>query len=145
MTMFLRRIFYTVVSACVVAGSMAGCAQIRQLTYPPDFTYLEKKEVETLMQKMSAGIGRLDRLVTEASTSDVAQQETIINELSSLESIATRLSGGHKPTNRIVINDHIEEFISEIGTARMFASTVPPNYNKARNLSNSCQECHQFR
>lgn len=143
--MYLRRIFFTVFSACVVAGSMVGCAQIRQLTYPPDFTYLEKKEVETLMQKMSAGIARLDRLVTEASTSDVAQQQGIINELSTLERVATRLSGGHKQTNQILINDHIEKFISEIGTAKMFASTIPPNYNKARNLTNSCQQCHQFR
>lgn len=97
------------------------------------------------MQKMSAGIARLDRLVTETSTSDVAQQQGIINELSTLERVATRLSGGHKQTNQIVINDHIEKFISEIGTAKMFASTIPPNYNKARNLTNSCQQCHQFR
>lgn len=145
MTMFLRRIFFTVLAAFVVIASIAGCAQIRQLTYPADFTYLEKKEVETLMQKMRTGIGRLDQLVTEASTSDVAQQQNIINELSSLERIATRLSGGHKQTNQIVINDHIEQFISDIGTAKMFASTVPPNYNKTRNISNSCQQCHQFR
>lgn len=145
MAIFSRRFIFTMVSTCVVIGSIAGCAQIRQLTYPPDFTYLEKKEVETLMQNMSAGIGRLDRLVNEASTSDVTQQQNILNELSSLERIATRLSGGHKQTNQVFINDHIEKFISEIGMAKMYASTVPPNYNKTKNIAYSCQQCHQFR
>lgn len=129
----------------IIATSVVACAQIRKLTYPPDFTYLENQEVEALMQKMNEGIGRLDQLVSEASTSDVAQKNNIINELSSLERIATRLSGGHKQTNQIVINDHIEKFISEVGSAKLLASANPPNYYKAREITNSCQECHQFR
>lgn len=145
MNVSLRRAPGMVFLVVIIATSVVACAQIRKLTYPPDFTYLEKQEVEGLMQKMSEGIGRLDQLVAEASTSDVARQNNIINELSSLERIATRLSGGHKQTNQIVINDHIEKFISEVSSAKLLASTSPPNYYKAREITNSCQECHQFR
>ena len=131
-------------AAAVVAG-IAGCAQIRKLTYPEDFVYLEKKQVENLMQNMGDGIERLDRLVTDASESDAYQQQRIVAELDSIERIAIRLSGGHKQTNQFFIGDHIQKFISEVGTAKMFANSSPPKYNKAREIKNSCQECHQFR
>lgn len=145
MNVSLRRMSSIVLLAIMVAGSIAGCAQIRKLTYPQDFTYLEKKEVETLMQKMGDGIARLDQLVKEASPSDTIQQQNIVAELSSLKSIATRLSGGHTQTNQFVISDHIEQFINDVGTARMFANNNPPNYSKAGEITNSCKECHQFR
>lgn len=145
MTVSLKRTYSITLLALITAVSIASCAQIRKLTYPPDFTYLEEKEVDNLMQKMSEGIVRLDQLVIEASTSDTAQQRKIVDELTSLEGIANRLSGGHMQTNRIVINDHIEQFISDLGTAKMFASTSPPNYYKAKEITNSCEQCHQFR
>jgi hypothetical protein len=129
----------------MIVASMVACAQIRKLTYPPDFTYLEQSEVESLMRQMGEGIARLDQLIAEASKSDVAQQQQIIAELSELEKIATRLSGGHTQTNQIVINDHIEQFITDLGTAKMFAKISPPNYNKAEQIGSSCHECHQFR
>ena len=129
----------------VITVSVLGCAQVRELTYPEGFTYLEDKEVEVLMRKMGKSIGRLDRLVKDAEPSDIDQQEKIIAELSKLEGIATQLSGGHTPTNQFVLNDHIEGFISDIGTAKMFAKLNPPKYFKIDYVTNACAECHQFR
>ena len=141
----LKSTFSLVLLASMVAASIFGCAQIRELTYPEGFTYLEKSEVESLMRRMGEGIGRLNQLVKEASTSDTAQQQQIIAELNSLEGIATRLSGGHTQTNQFHISDHIERFISDVGTAKMFANLDPPRYFKAGEITNSCLECHKHR
>jgi len=131
--------------AVMVTASIISCAQIRQLTYPPDFTYLENTEVDSLMQQMGKSIGRLDQLVAEATPTDTIQQQIIVAELSKLEKIAIRLSGGNTQTNQFVINDHIEGFISDISTARMFANLNPPKYFKVTNVTGSCINCHQFR
>lgn len=128
----------------VVVVSIIGCAQIRKLTYPEDFTYLEKKEVEALMRRMGQSIGKLDQLVAEASPSDASQQQKIIAELNKVEGFATRLSGGHTQTNQFVISDHIEGFISDIGTAKMFARLNPPRYDKIAYVTSGCESCHQF-
>jgi len=145
MNVSFKRVTTITLLAIMVAASIVGCAQIRKLTYPEDFTYLEKKEVESLMQRMGESIGRLGQLVAEATPSDASQQQKIIAELSKLEKIATRLSGGHTQTNQFVINDHIEEFISDISTARMFANLNPPKYYKVANVTSGCTNCHQFR
>jgi cytochrome c556 len=144
MNISFNRVTSVILLAIVVTVSIIGCAQIRKLTYPEDFIYLEKKEVEALMQKMGESIGRLDQLVADATPSDADQQQKIIAELSKLEKIATRLSGGHKQTNQLVISDHIEQFISDIGTAKMFANLNPPKYYKVTNVTAGCSDCHQF-
>ncbi len=145
MKVSLSRTSASVLLVIVIVASMVACAQIRKLTYPPDFTYLEKREVESLMRQMGEGITRLDQLIAEASKSELNQQQKIIAELSELEKIATRLSGGHTQTNQIVINDHIEQFMADLGTAKMFARINPPNYNKAEQIGSSSHEGHQFR
>jgi hypothetical protein len=144
MNVSFKRVNTITLLAIMVVASIVGCAQIRKLTYPENFTYLEKKEVEDLMQRMGQSIGKLDQLVAEAPPADTSQQQKVIAELSRLEGIATRLSGGHTQTNQLVINDHIEQFISDIGTAKMFANLNPPKYYKVANVTSACTECHSF-
>jgi cytochrome c556 len=129
--------------AIIVASSIYGCSVIRELTYPQGFTYIEDKEVESLMQKMGESIGKLDQLVAEASPSDTDKQEMIITELTKLETIATRLSGGHTQTNQFHISDRIGNFINNIGTAKTFAKLDPPRYDRIKYVTSDCSECHQ--
>jgi hypothetical protein len=144
MNVSVWRMSSIVLLAIVVVAVIAGCAEIRKLTYPESFVYLDKKEVESLMQSMSDDIVRLNQLVSEASETDTVQQQKIVAELSSIERTAIRLSGGHKQTNQFFIGDHIEDFIDDVGTAKMFARSNPPRYDKAREITSACQECHQF-
>ena len=134
-----------VLLAIIVTASIYGCAQIHELAYPRGFTYIEDKEVERLMQKMSESIGKLDQLVAEASLSDTDKQEKIITELDRLETIATRLSGGHTQTNQSHISGRIGKFINNIGTAKMFAKLDPPRYDRISNVTSDCSECHRQR
>jgi len=145
MNISLRHWYFTVQVAILIVASIAGCAEVRKLTYSKDFTYVEDKEVKSLMRKMGKGVERLGQIVTKASTTDTAQQQQIISEISELESIAARLSAGHTQTNQLFISDHIEQFITDIGTAKMFARTNPPDYSKVGEIVNNCQECHTLR
>ena len=143
MNAFIKPSLFNILLAVLLVGSIVGCAQIRQLTYPEDFTYLEKRQVESLMQEMGDSVGRLGQLVTKNS-SEIDQQQ-VISSLSELENITSRIIGGHTETNQLFISEHIEKFVSDVGTAKMFVKTNPPNYSKAREITNSCQECHKLR
>jgi hypothetical protein len=129
----------------IVLASIVGCEQVRKVTYPPGFTYLDDKEVDALMHRMGESIGKIDQLADKEPPSGSDEQQEIITELDKLEDIATRLSGGHQPTNQFVISEHIEGFIGDIGMAKMFARMDPPKYNKVENVVNGCGKCHQFK
>jgi len=130
--------------AVLLVSGIVGCSQIRELTYPDDFIYLENKQIKNLMREMSDSVERLSQLVSNSSDSEIDSQQ-VIASLSELESISSRIIGGHTETNQLFISDHIEQFVSDIGTAKMFVKSTPPNYSKAKDISNSCQECHKLR
>lgn len=136
--------FYLLVSVLIITG-ITGCAQVRKLTYTEDFAYVEDKEVKSLMRKMSKGVKRLGQVAEKASITDTAKQQQIISELGDLQSIAARLSAGHTQTNQLFISDHIEQFVTDIGDAKMFAKTTPPDYSKIGEIVNNCEECHTSR
>jgi uncharacterized protein YceK len=141
----VSRVSSIVLLAISISAAIAGCAEIRKLTYPKDFVYLDRKEVEGMMQSMSDDMVRLNQLLADAPETDTEKQKKIVAELDSIERTALRLSGGHKQTNQFYIGEHIGDFIDDVGTAKMFASSNPPRYGKARDVTNACQECHQFR
>jgi len=130
--------------AVLLVSGIIGCSQIRELTYPDDFIYLENKQVKSLMREMGDSVERLSQLVSNSSDSEIDSQQ-VIASLSELESISSRIIGGHTETNQLFISEHIEGFMTDIGTAKMFVKSTPPNYSKAKDISNSCQECHQLR
>jgi len=144
MNVFIKHLPFNVLLATLIVGGIVGCSQIRQLTYPEDFTYLEKGQVEGLMREMGDSIAQLGQLVAKTSASEINQQQ-VIASLSELEGITSRIIGGHTETNQLFISEHIEQFVSDVGTAKMFAKTNPPNYAKAREITNSCMECHKLR
>ena len=123
----------------------AGCEQVRKLTYPENFQYMEDKEVKQIMQKMSASLATLGELVDEADPVDKEQQSKIIAELNKLDAYAARLSGGHKQTNQFVIAEHIHGFSGDLVNAKMLAELDPPRYDKARFVAHSCSKCHEYR
>lgn len=135
--------------ALILASALAnisGCAEVRKVTYTEGFTYLEDKEVDSMMRKMGKGVNRLGQLVEKASPTDKTQQQLIITELNELQSIATHIgAGAHTQTNQLFISDHIEQFITDIETAEMHAKTTPPDYSETEEIVRSCQECHKLR
>jgi len=145
MNVFVKLTSYKVLLAVIIFSSITACAQIRKLTYPEDFNYQDKAQVEKLMRSMGKSIERVNQLVSDVSRSSNNKQQQVVSELIELQSIASSLSGGHEQTNQLFISDHIEQFISDISTAMMFAKTNPPDYSKAGEITNSCQECHQSR
>jgi hypothetical protein len=137
------------ISIAIVLGSLlaciTGCEQVRKLTYPQDFTYIEDKEVKQLMHKLGLSISRIHELAADEPPAGSEAQQEVIKELTNMETIATRLSGGHKQTNQFVIGEHIEGFIGDLGMAKMYARMDPPRYSKIEKVTNGCAKCHQFR
>ena len=125
--------------------AMIGCEQVRKVTYPSDFQYMEEKEVKQIMQKMGDSMHKLAVLVDDVPDTDKDKQEKVIRELNKLDAYATKLSGGHRQTNQFVIAEHIQGFIGDLVNAKMRASLDPPRYDKARDIVNSCSRCHEYR
>lgn len=134
-----------VLLALLCAGLIAGCAQIRKATYPSDFVYLDRKQVTSEMALLSLYMRQLDQILLDDSTVSSEQQQQILGILSKIEKSSSKLGAGNVRTNHLVIDDHIDQFRTDIYTAIHNASANPPNYFALGRLSGSCVGCHKFR
>lgn len=157
----LRNTIRTIVTVGSLVVVLAGCVQIRLLTYPGEFVWLEEEYVKGTMQEMATRMSNLQTLTESPienlnnNNRDLAHQE-IIKELEQLEefaiSISPKTSGisvsefSELPaTNHLLIDQHIDDFISEIMRARTLAELIPPNYSGIGQLVGNCNACHRQR
>jgi len=138
--------FVKLVAAVILSTTIVyGCAQIRKVTYPPEFIYLDQKDVTNKMVLMSIYIRQLNQILSRKDSIDSKDQARIIELLSSINSTADSLGAGSIDTNHLVIDNHIDQFKYDVNTAISAAMADPPNYFVAGQLSGSCVACHQFR
>jgi len=127
------------------AGLLIGCAQIRKATYPSDFVYLEQNQIRSEMALLSLYMREIDAILLDDSTVSSAQQEQIIKILSKIDNSVDSLGAGNIRTNHLVLDDHIDQFKTDVTVALRDASSDPPNYFALGRLSGGCVACHQFR
>lgn len=140
-----RNLVFAVGLSVVAVIGFSGCTVIRKVTYPPDFTYLDTKQVRTTMGRFASGVARLDMLLTEPDDNIAQRREAIIVELRKMEKLSESLGAGYQKTNHLLIDEHIDEFRADVRGARLAVEQEPPGYYLAGRLTGSCTACHMDR
>jgi len=121
-----------------------GCAQIRKVTYPADYVYLDQKQLRSKMALLSLYLRQLDEVMLDNSIVSGDQQQRILDLLNKVNDLTAELGGG-VTTNHLVIDEHIDQFKVDVNSAIRDARADPPNYFALGRLSGSCAGCHQYR
>lgn len=133
------------VIALLCSGLLFSCAQIRKVTYPQDYVYLEQKQVTSEMVLLSFYMRKIDDILAEDSTISSEQQARIEDILVSMIDSLNSLETGNIQTSHLVLDDHMDQFKSDINLALYNVRADPPNYFALGRLSGSCAACHQYR
>ena len=134
--------FLTIILLTILAS---GCTQNRKVTYPDNFVYLEQKQVTSEMWLLSNYMRQIDEILLDDSTISSEQQAQIASILSLIDASADSLGAGRVKTNHLIIDDHIDQFKTDVNLALSNARSDPPNYFPLGKLAGSCVACHQYR
>ena len=124
---------------------MLGCAQVRKVTYPADFVYLDHNLVQTSMLRISLAMRVVDETLMQGEPLSDTDQLRIRQALSTISQVSDRLATGNQVTNHLVIDEHIDDFQREVRNAIRSASSTPPDFYAASRLSANCVGCHRYR
>ena len=127
------------------AALIAGCAQVRQVTYPTDFVYLDHSLVRTSMLRLSLAIRRVDEILVQGEPLNEADQQQVKQLLTTIDEVTDSLGPGNLTTNHLLIDTHIDDFKREIRNAIRTANASPPSFYAAGRLSANCVACHRYR
>ncbi len=130
--------------ALLCAGVVFGCAQIRKVTYPNDYVYLERKELRSKMALLSFYLRQLNEIQLDESIDSYDKQQSILELLNKIKGLTTEFGGG-VTTNHLVIDEHIDEFKGDLSLAIRNARANPPNYFALGRLTGNCVGCHKYR
>ena len=140
--MNIRAYFVLIV---LVSSLITGCAQIRRLTYPSDFVYLDHSLVQTSMLRISLAMRVVDETLMRGEPLIESDQQRVKQALSTIDEVTDRLATGNLVTNHLVIDEHIDDFKREVRNAIRTASSTPPIFYAAGRLSANCIGCHRYR
>jgi hypothetical protein len=129
-----KRVQFLIV-ALLSATVVYGCAQIRKVTYPHEFVYLEQKEIDSEMLLLSLYIRELDAILGGKDYISSEDQARILEILSLINTTTDSLGAGSVETNHLIIDDHVDQFKSDVIASISDAKAQPPNYYIAGQLS----------
>ncbi len=105
-------------------------SSFREVTYPPDFKYIESETLQSNMSQMAIQIsildGALKHRVAAQGDSDDAIREEVVGALSEIHRTGSELQAGSGGANHPFMEDHMRDFISSVDKARSAASLEEP-------------------
>ena len=128
----------------ICAGLLVGCNQIRKVTYPQDYVYLEKKQIRSKMALLSFYLRQLNKIQSEISVASDERQRRTLELLEKVEGLTVEFGSG-VTTNHLVIDEHIDDFKADVYSAIRDVRANPPNYFAIGQLTGSCIGCHKYR
>jgi hypothetical protein len=125
-----------------------GCADlapwVRQYTYPPDFHYIERDQLRSVMWQLARHVRELDQEL-RASPVGEPRPEEILLHLEGMEKATRSLDISGWPSNHPMVDMNIAKFRQDIRLARESAERTPPSYVLAQALPGACLYCHSGR
>jgi hypothetical protein len=140
----------------VIAATLlfsSACSELRKVTYPPDFVYLNKSDVQTVMSVMAAGIDEIAARIPDGALPPEAGSSTeILNILYAMEYSLSELQSNRESsvtnplvTNHLLIDEHLKDFMLDIARAKFQLQATPANYYGVGQLTGGCAACHSQR
>ena len=139
----------TLIVVFIVSIVLAGCSlsQMRKMTYPPDFNYIEPQTISNEMAKMAGEIALLDYALVppenDTPEAKASQQRRVVTALSNIEKIASRLKSNDAGSNHPYMQDFMSDFVAKVDQARSAASLAEPRYYFAGKVAGACAACHK--
>jgi hypothetical protein len=112
-----------------------GLAPVRALTYPPDFNYITRSELQGTMAEFARDVDALDALLSRDGGAGVADRAAIAGILEHMRGHARALDRG-TDSNHPHLQPGAERFALD-GIRR-----DPPDFSGVGRLTGGCTACH---
>ncbi len=139
----LARSFFLVLLA---AGLLAACAEwpalVRRHTYPPNFRYIERGQLQSAMWQLARDVDELDRVMRAPAMTAEARRAEVLRLLTAMQAATEDLETEGRPSNHPLISNHLGTFRRDLAQARAGVDADPPNYYLVGSVSGACLVCH---
>lgn len=131
--------------AMVIAIQVSGCSDlarwVRQYTYPQEFRYVERAELQGPMRELSLHSRQLNDLLLQ-DQAPLEHRGEMIEHLRAMEQAAEKLDHSGWSTNHPKVDTNMPTFRRDLRLVREAIEREPPNFLLAVLLRGACDNCH---
>ena len=131
-------------AASAIACQGDGLGQLRSVTYPPDFHYITRQEIQTTMGSLAVEVDELETLMWQEGGPLPENQGEVVAILTRMQQLASDLKR-RAHSNHPRIDRDGPRLRQDIERALAAARIRPPNYYQAGLVSGACTSCHEPR
>ncbi len=129
------------VGVVALACAEEGLAPLRAVTYPPDFHYLTRAEIQGTMGEFARAVDALDRILAREGGAGAEDRDTVVGLLEQLRLQARHLEQGAE-SNHPGLHQDAARFTRDVDRALVGARRDPPDYSGTARITGSCTACH---
>ncbi len=118
-----------------------GLAPLRAATYPPDFHYLTRGEIQSTMGDFARSVDALDGILSQEGGAGPEDRDAVVGILEKLRLQAVHLEAG-EASNHPGIHEDAPRFVRDVDRALLAAKREPPDYSWTGRIAGSCTACH---
>lgn len=118
-----------------------GLAPLRAVTYPPDFHYLTRAEIQGTMAEFARSVDALDRILAQAGGPGAADRDAVVGILEQLRLQARHLEQG-EDSNHPGLHQDASRFTRDLDRALVGVRREPPDFSGTARIAGSCTACH---
>lgn len=133
------------VAICAAAACADFGSTLRKVTYPPDFNYVPREQMQSAMWQLAGEVRDLDRTLRDQAVVEPGRQSRVLAILERMNGTASRLGGPGEASNHPHLDRNLPRLRNDIVAARTAASASPPSYALAGAVSGACIYCHEAR
>ncbi len=130
-----------VLGLLALACAEGSFAPVRAVTYPPDFHYLTRAEIQGTMAGFAQAVDALDRILAQEGGAGAGDREAVVGLLEQLRREAHHLQQGAE-SNHPALHQDAARFGRDVDRALLGARRDPPDYSGAARIAGSCTACH---
>jgi len=129
--------------AAVILLTSCSAEQIRRHTYPPEFHFITRGEIQGVMGELAVRMAELDQLMAndEDFVLTPEEQERVVVLLAEMHRLSLDLRRGSR-SNHPRIDRYAPELQDDLRRALEGARRQPPNYYFAGQVPGACEYCH---
>lgn len=129
------------IALSILACGEARLEPLRSVTYPPDFHYLTRDEIQGTMAEFARSVDALDAILMQKGGPDAADRDAVVGILEQLRLQARHLESGAE-SNHPGLHQDAPRFTRDVDRALVGARRDPPDFSGAGRIAGSCTACH---
>lgn len=141
MSTVVQKIVVSIGIACSLFACAEAAREARQITYAPNFQYIDRQQIRSVMSEMAVSVDELNTILRRQGL-NTSDRMHVLELLEKIKASSSRLETSNLQTNHPEFGATLDAFRQDVSAAINSVKAEPASYFLAGSIVGACFYCH---